>query len=135
MVEKRHMENQIQVLLAGRAAEQLVFGDDALTAGASSDLARATELAATMVMELGMYDDPAISLKVLGHFCGTGTGGAEACRALLREMYTHVSELLASQIGAIDALASALLQAESLEGDIAGRIIDTHLSIERPESA
>ncbi|MER2143236.1 MAG: hypothetical protein ABS888_05535, partial [Eubacteriales bacterium] len=135
MVEKRHMENQIQVLLAGRAAEQLVFGDDALTAGASSDLARATELAATMVMELGMYDDPAISLKVLGHFCGTGTGGAEACRALLREMYTHVSELLASQIGAVDALASALLQAESLEGDIAGRIIDTHLSIERPESA
>jgi hypothetical protein len=43
--------------------------------------------------------------------------------------------ILASQIDAIDALASALLQAESLEGDIAGRIIDTHLSIERPESA
>jgi len=135
MVEKRHMENQIQVLLAGRAAEQLVFGDEALTAGASSDLARATELAATMVMELAMYDDPAVSLKALGHFCGAGTGGAEACRALLDEMYARVSTLLAAQIGAIDALASALMQAESLEGDAAGRIIDAHLSIERPESA
>ncbi len=135
MVEKRHMENQIQVLLAGRAAEQLVFGNEALTAGASSDLARATELAATMVMELGMYDDPAVSLKALGHLCGTGIGGAEACRALLGEMYTRVSKLLAAHIGAIDALASALLRAESLEGDAAGRIIDDHLSIERPESA
>ena len=135
MVEKRHMENQIQVLLAGRAAEQLVFGNEALTAGASSDLARATELAATMVMELAMYDDPAVSLKALGHFCGAGTSGAEACRALLDEMYARVSTLLAAQIGAIDALASALMQAESLEGDAAGRIIDAHLSIERPESA
>ena len=82
MVEKRHLENQIQVLLAGRAAEQLVFGDDALTAGASSDLARATELAATMVMELGMRNDPSVSLKVLGRFCGSGISAAEACRAI-----------------------------------------------------
>ena len=135
MMEKRHLENQIQVLLAGRAAEQLVFGDDALTAGASSDLARATELAATMVMELGMRDDPSVSLKALSRFCGTGAGAAEDCRALLRELYARVKALLASQIGAVAALADALLAEESLAGDRAAAIIDARLSIERPESA
>jgi len=135
MVEKRHMENQIQVLLAGRAAEQLVFGDEALTAGASSDLARATELAATMVMELGMRNDPSVSLKVLGRFCGSGISAAEDCKAMLREMYERVKGLLAAQLGAVDALATALLESESLEGSAAGQIIDAHLSIERLESA
>ena len=135
MVEKRHLESQIQVLLAGRAAEQVFFGDDALTAGASSDLARATELAATMVMEFGMRNEPSVSLKTLGRFCGTGAGTPEECRALLREQYEQVKALLTSQIDAVDALSRALLDAESLEGDAAGRIIDAHLSIERPESA
>lgn len=135
MVEKRHLENQIRVLLAGRAAEQLVFGDDALTAGASSDLARATELASAMVTELGMWDEPAVSLKALNRACGAGTGATEACKALLRSQYACVKALLASQVGAVNALANALLEAESLDGDAATGIIDAHLSSERPESA
>ena len=122
-------------MLAGRAAEHIAFGDNALTAGASSDLARATELAATMVMELGMRDEPSVSLKTLGRYCGTGAGTAEECRALLREQYARVKALLATQIAAVDALSRALLTAESLEGDAASRIIDAHLSNERPESA
>ena len=135
MVEKRHMENQIQVLLAGRAAEQVVFGDDALTAGASSDLARATELAAAMVMELGMWDEPSVSLKTLTRLCGAAPSTAEACKALLRELYARVKALILSEREAINALSEALLNAESLEGDAAAGIIDAHLSIERPESA
>jgi ATP-dependent Zn protease len=135
MVEKRHLENQIQVLLAGRAAEQLVFGEDALTAGASSDLARATELAATMVMELGMRGEPSVSLKALGRLCGTSAGTAEECKGLLRELYARVKALLATRIDALTALADTLLSEESLEGDRAAAIIDAHLSIERPESA
>ena len=135
MVEKRHLERQIQVLLAGRAAEQVVFGDDALTAGASTDLARATELAATMVMELGMRDEPSVSLKTLGRFCGTGAEVAGECRTLLREQYAQVKSLIASQIAAVDALSRSLLAAESLEGAEVEQVIDGHLSTERPESA
>ena len=135
MVEKRHLENQIRVLLAGRAAEQLVFGDEALTAGASSDLARAAELAGAMVTELGMWDEPSVSLKAMNRACGTGTGAAEACKALLRKQYAYVKGLLAAQIDAINALSEALLEAESLDGDAVEGIIDAHLSSERPKSA
>jgi cell division protease FtsH len=135
MVERRHLENQIQVLLAGRAAEQLLFGDDALTAGASSDLARAAELAGAMVTELGMWDEPAVSLKALNRACGACTGAAEACKALLRTQYACVKGLLASQMDALNALSEALLEAESLDGHVAAGIIDAHLSSERPKSA
>ena len=134
MVEKSHLENQIQVLLAGRAAEQLVFGEDALTAGASSDLAKATELAAAMVMELGMWDDPSVSLKALGRFCGTGGATAESCKALLREQYARVLDLLSARIAAVTALSDALLEAEALEGEAIEAILDPLLSIKRPES-
>ena len=88
-----------------------------------------------MVMELGMRDEPSVSLKALGRFCGTGAGTAEACRELLREQYEQVKALLSSQAAAVDALSRALITAETLEGDAVSRIIDAHLSIERPESA
>lgn len=133
MVEKRHLEGQICVLLAGRAAEQLVFGDGALTAGASNDLARAAELAASMVAELGMADDPAVSLKALSRCCGGTLGAAESARALLDRQYARVKALLLNNAAALDALADALLQREALEGREAERIIDANLSSESPE--
>lgn len=135
MVCKRQMENQICVLLAGRAAEAVVFGDEALTAGASSDLARATELAAAMVNELGMAGEPAVSLKALQRSCGGVSGAADACRALLAAQYAKVTSLLNAERPALMGLSEALLTSESLEGDEACRIIDARLSSERPESA
>ena len=135
MVGKGQMENQICVLLAGRAAEQVALGEDALTAGASSDLARATELAAAMVNELGMAGEPAVSLKALQRSCGGASGAAEACRKLLSAQYARVTRLLSEHAAALKALAEALMAAESLEGDEAARIIDANLSHERPESA
>lgn len=135
MVGKKQLENQICVLLAGRAAEQIVYGEDALTAGASSDLARATELAAVMVNELGMAGEPAVSLKALSRSCGGVTDAAEACRKLLAAQYARVTRLLRAQAEALCALSAALTEAESLEGDAALAIIDAHLSDERQESA
>ena len=135
MVEKRHMENQIGVLLAGRAAEQLAFGDDGMTAGASSDLARAAELAAAMATEFGMTGQPAVSIKALSRCCGAVPGTAEGCAALLSERYDRVRELLSGRLEALCALADALLEAESLEGGDVEAIIDAHLSSERRETA
>lgn len=135
MPGKRHLEAQVCVLLAGRAAEQLVFGEDALTAGASTDLARATELVAAMVTELGMAGEPAVSLKALGRCCGAVPGAQDSCRAMLQTLYGRVLKLLAEQSGALRALADALLEGESLEGDDVERIIDAHLSSERRKPA
>lgn len=134
MVEKRHIEAQICVLLAGRAAEQLILGDEAMTAGASSDIARATELSASMVTELGMAGEPAVSLKALNRCCGGAGDASERSRALLSSLYEKTYALLAEHIRALDALSGALISKETLTGEEAENIIDEHMSNERHES-
>ena len=123
------------MLLAGRAAEQTVFGEENLTAGASSDIARATEIAAGMVSELGMAGEPAVSLAALNRALGGVTGATEQARALLSELYGRTLAIIESEIEALSALADALLQSEALEGSAAEAILEAALSSERPESA
>ncbi len=115
--KKSDIENQIMVLLGGRAAELLVGGDDALTSGASSDIARATELAVTMIMELGMGDNPAVSLRALSSVCGANGSAEAACRDALAQLYEKTRGILEENVNDLLTLTEALLERESLGAD------------------
>ena len=118
------LEARLAVLLGGRAAEKLVFGDP--STGASDDLARATDLARRMVAEFGM--SPALGPV---RYASDGTGylgpnlqlqtgvSAEtaACldrevRRLVEEAESRARQLLEAQRPALDGLAGALLERE-----------------------
>lgn len=135
MLSRSAMENQIRVLLAGRAAELTVFGEEQTTAGASNDIARATELAAAMVLELGMAGEPAVSVRVLGRQCGGMGDAGDRCRKLLDELFIQTRQLIEAHIAALDALASALLVSEALDGERACAILDEALSNESQKTA
>ncbi len=51
---KRRLESQLASLFGGRVAEELIFGDDSVTTGASNDIMRATEIARKMVTSWGL---------------------------------------------------------------------------------
>jgi cell division protease FtsH len=53
---KQGIESQISSLFGGRIAEQLIFGADKITTGASNDIERATQIARNMVMKWGLSD-------------------------------------------------------------------------------
>ena len=53
---RKHLESQISSLFGGRIAEELIFGADAVTTGASNDIERATDLARNMVTKWGLSD-------------------------------------------------------------------------------
>ncbi|WP_369178839.1 ATP-dependent zinc metalloprotease FtsH [Candidatus Thiodubiliella endoseptemdiera] len=53
-ISKRKLNSQISSLFGGRIAEGLIYGDDAVTTGASNDIERATEIAHKMVKQWGM---------------------------------------------------------------------------------
>jgi cell division protease FtsH len=53
---KQRLESQISTLFGGRIAEELVFGHDAVTTGASNDIQRATEMARNMVTRWGLSE-------------------------------------------------------------------------------
>jgi len=55
-MSKRRIESMITTLFGGRIAEELIFGRDSVTTGASNDIERATDLARNMVTKWGLSD-------------------------------------------------------------------------------
>src|SRR6478735_6116620 len=55
-LSKRRLESRIATLFGGRIAEELIFGRDSVTTGASNDIERATDLARNMVTKWGLSD-------------------------------------------------------------------------------
>jgi len=132
MIARTDLENQVCVLLAGRAAEMLAGGESAMTTGASNDLQRANEIVAAMVTELGMAGEPAVSLKALGRSCSGVNDASERCRRLLDGLFMRTQRLLAMNAGALGRLAEALLERETLNGGEVDEILGA-LSNEIPE--
>jgi len=125
-----YLVDRIGVMLAGRVAEQVVFGE--VSSGAESDLKQATRLARRMVSQWGMSEKlgPAAFPRNEEHpFLGremaqprdfsehTAQLIDEEVRALIRDCEQQVRALLEQNRAPLDALALALLERESLSAD------------------
>jgi len=134
---RQHIEDSLAVRMGGRAAELLVYGD--LSTGASNDLVGNTELARKMVREWGMSDK--IGPMAWGSqgqvFLGedlmhtrdysehTSQVIDDEVEIILREQEQRALEVLARHRGGLDALARALLDEETVDGETVARLVDT----------
>ncbi len=123
---KKELESQIVVLLAGRAAEDIEFGD--VTTGASNDIERATSLCRAMVTQYGMSER--FGLMGLARAenqyltertvleCGdaTATEVDHEVMEMLRKAYSRAKEILSENRDALDALADYLIREETITG-------------------
>lgn len=124
------VEANIRIALAGRAAEELVFGSDSVTTGAANDLAKATDLTARMCLEWGMDDKAGLTVHHALAQWGVSGNAAESesiVRTRLDNLYQSVKTILDTQSDALRALADALLKEEWLDGDDALDIASRHL--------
>lgn len=118
---KTHLIEQIAVMLGGRAAENLVFKE--ITTGASDDIAKATEVARTMVVEYGMSELGPINLDGEGRMPYEQSQVSEDMSAridaqvkkLTDEAYQQASDILRKLRAKLDILAEELLKKETLE--------------------
>jgi len=112
---KEELIDMMKVFLAGRAAEQVVFGR--VTNGAANDLERATELARSMVFEYGMSDVvTSRTMRADNYALSEETKrlrDAEQAR-LTDEAYGEAARLLAKHRATLDRIAHALLEKETL---------------------
>ncbi|KAK4487466.1 hypothetical protein RD792_005900 [Penstemon davidsonii] len=116
-ISKRQLLARLDVCMGGRVAEELIFGQDHVTTGASSDLSTATELAQYMVSTCGMSD--AIGPVHIKERPGSEMQSridAEVVK-LLRDAYNRVKALLKKHEKALHALANALLEYETLNAE------------------
>ena len=126
LVTRSQLEDRLCVLMGGRAAERLVFGE--VSSGAQSDLTQASELARRMVEELGMSDRLGpIALRHPGAIAGYDVPELHSAGLLgraenevigaLKAAEARADELLAARRVELDHLADLLLERETLEGD------------------
>ncbi len=129
LMTEAELRDKIAVLMGGRAAEQLVF--DHLSTGAADDLARATDIARSMVARYGMDADLGnVSYETeKSSFLGDRTPGYfersyseataeamdEAVREVLREVSARALEILTDNRGILESAARRLLEVETLD--------------------
>ncbi len=129
---KTKMLSRLIILMGGRVAEEIKFGKEAITSGASSDIAAATNLARSMVTEWGMSDKlgPVLYAENSGEiFLGrsvtqTKHVSEETARiidaeikGLVDKSYQDCKKLLVEKEKEFELLAKALIEYETLTGD------------------
>jgi cell division protease FtsH len=129
-LSKRRIESSIATLFGGRIAEELIFGPEAVTTGASNDIERATDLARNMVTKWGLSDrlGPLTYTEESGEvFLGRsvtqhkqvsdGTAHAidEEVRRVVDSNYKRAKDILVNALDKLHIMAEALIKYETID--------------------
>ena len=136
----------LAVAMGGRIAEELIFGEDQITTGASSDIRHATDMARRMVTEWGMseklgplsYNEPQQEI-FLGHSVAqTKNVSDETARLIDQEIrvivdgaYDRARTILVKHLDHLDLLAKTLLDLETLSGEDIADLLKTGKVVRR----
>jgi len=122
--------SRMDVGMGGRAAEELIFGADKVTGGASSDLQGTTNIAEAMVKNLAMGNNLGLRY-ITDQAIANGLVGDETKKIIdsevndfLDESYKRAMNVLKTHRKELDLLAEALLNYETLDGDEVQTIIE-----------
>jgi cell division protease FtsH len=140
------MHADLAVSMGGRVAEEIIFGHDKVSSGASSDIQYATRLARNMVTKWGMSDKlgPLQYEESQEGYLGMGQtartmGSAETnklidseIRELVEGAHRRATEILTAQEDKLHLLAQAMLEYETLTGDEIKALLDSG-KIDRPD--
>ncbi|MBF0875946.1 ATP-dependent metallopeptidase FtsH/Yme1/Tma family protein [Gluconobacter cerevisiae] len=129
---------RLVIAMGGRVAEEIIFGREEVSAGASGDIKSATDLARRMVTEWGMSDTLGMIAYgdngqevFLGHSVTQNKNISEETareidkevKALIDTAYKQAHDLLTTRLDDLHRLTAALLEYETLTGDDVGRIM------------
>ncbi len=147
LMTKGELLDKLGVMLGGRVAEEIIFGE--VSTGAQNDLQRAADIARTMVKEYGMTDrfgpltfekerrplflDMGLSGGTKEYSEDTARQIDEEIKRFIDDAYKKVRELLTSNQERLRTLTAALLEKETLEGDEIRKILGIENSKKAPK--
>ncbi len=137
-MSETQLTSRLAMMYGGRMAEELVFGKDNITTGASNDIQQATNLARRMVTEFG-FSDKLGRLRYadneeevfLGHSVARQKNVSDATaaiiddevRRLIDEAETHARRILTDKRDDLETVSLALLEYETLSGEEVDRLL------------
>jgi cell division protease FtsH len=132
LYSRAYLQNQMAVALGGRVAEEIVYGEDEVTTGASNDLQQVARVARQMVTRFGMSDrlgPLALGRAQGGMFLGrdiaaerdfsedTAAAIDEEVSQLVAEAYRRATEVLSANRAVLDELADLLVEKETVDAE------------------
>ena len=145
-VYKSGLKNEIAILLGGRAAEEIIFGD--VSGGASNDIERATKIAKQMVTKLGMSE--ALGLRAFGNdhgevFLGRDFSSSQdysdetaakidaEIHSIISEAYATAKKLLTDNIAKLHFVSEFLVKNEVMDAEQFAAAMERECSFEELE--
>ena len=132
LYSRSYLQNQMAVALGGRIAEEIIFGEEEVTTGASNDLQQVAKVARQMVTSLGMSDrlgPVALGRQQSNPFMGrdiaserdfsdeTAAAVDEEVRNLVDQAYRRCKEVLVGNRHILDKLAQSLIEKETVDAE------------------
>ena len=132
LYSRTYLQNQMAVALGGRVAEEIVYGEDEVTTGASNDLQQVAQVARQMVTRFGMSDKlgpVALGRSQGGMFLGrdiaaerdfsedTAATIDEEVSELVDVAYKRATKVLVSNRSVLDELADMLVDLETVDAE------------------
>ncbi|MEL6138208.1 MAG: ATP-dependent zinc metalloprotease FtsH3 [Cyanobacteria bacterium J06628_6] len=132
LYSRSYLQNQMAVALGGRIAEEIIYGDEEVTTGASGDLQQVARVARQMVTRFGMSDrlgPVALGRQQGNPFLGrdiaserdfseeTASAIDEEVRSLVDEAYARAKQVLVENRKVLDQLADMLVEKETVDAE------------------
>ncbi len=132
LYSRSYLQNQMAVALGGRVAEELIYGEDEVTTGASNDLQQVARVARQMVTRFGMSDrlgPVALGRTQGGMFLGrdiaaerdfsedTAAAIDDEVSVLVAQAYKRANEVLSGNLPVLDELAELLVEKETVDAE------------------
>jgi len=136
---KQSLESQLSTLYGGRIAEEMIFGKDSVTTGASNDIERATDIARNMVTKWGLSEKMGAIAYVDEQgesFLGQGSSSSKQMsgetsknidlevRELIDRNYERAEDILRENIDILHLMAKALIKYETIDADQIAEIME-----------
>jgi len=141
LYSRSYLQNQMAVALGGRLAEEIIFGEEEVTTGASNDLQQVTRVARQMVTRYGMSDrlgPVALGRQNGNMFLGrdiasdrdfsdtTAAAIDEEVRKLVDEAYQRAKEVMLNNKHILDKLAEMLIDKETVDAEELQELLATN---------
>jgi cell division protease FtsH len=132
LYSRAYLENQMAVALGGRLAEEIIFGEEEVTTGASNDLQQVARVAKQMITRFGMSDrlgPVALGRQQGNMFLGrdimserdfseeTAAAIDEEVRKLVDTAYSRAKEVLVDNRKVLDEIAQMLIEKETVDAE------------------
>lgn len=132
LYSRSYLQNQMAVALGGRLAEEIIFGEEEVTTGASNDLQQVARVARQMVTRFGMSDrlgPVALGRQSGNMFLGrdiasdrdfsnaTAAAIDDEVRKLVDEAYRRAKDVLVGNRHVLDKLAEMLIEKETVDAE------------------